>query len=43
MPQITIEKDDAVAIVTFTNPPDGYMDSTTVAELTAMLDVVLSM
>ncbi|MFP6696262.1 MAG: enoyl-CoA hydratase/isomerase family protein [Alphaproteobacteria bacterium] len=40
MPQITIEKDDAVAIVTFTNPPDAYMDSTTVAEITAMLDVV---
>ena len=40
MPQITIEKDDAVAIVRFSNPPDGYMDSNTVPEITAMLDQV---
>ncbi len=40
MPQISIEKDAAVAIVRFTNPPDGYMDMDTVAELTTMLDTV---
>ena len=40
MPQITIEKEDAVAIVRFTNPPDGFMDGETVPEITAMLDQV---
>ncbi len=40
MPQITIDKDGAVAIVRFTNPPDGYMDADTVPEITAMLDTV---
>jgi enoyl-CoA hydratase len=40
MPQITIEKDGAVAIVRFTNPPDGFMDGDTVPEITAMLDTV---
>jgi enoyl-CoA hydratase/carnithine racemase len=38
--QITIEKDGAVAIVRFTNPPDGYMDGETVPEITTMLDTV---
>jgi len=40
MPQIKIEKDAAVAIVTFNNPPDGYMDSDMVTGITAMLDQV---
>ncbi|MFP6747474.1 MAG: enoyl-CoA hydratase/isomerase family protein [Alphaproteobacteria bacterium] len=40
MPQVTIEKDGAVAIVRFTNPPDGFMDRDTVPEITAMLDQI---
>ena len=35
MGQIIIERRGAVAIVTLTNPPEGYMDSATVAELDA--------
>ena len=33
--QVTIERRGAVAILTLTNPPDGYMDSATVPELDA--------
>jgi enoyl-CoA hydratase len=33
MPQLSVERDGAVAIVTMTNPPMGYMDSATVPEL----------
>ena len=40
MTQISIEKDGAVAVVRFTNPPDGYMDGDTVPEITVMLDQV---
>jgi len=35
MPQVTIERQGAVAICTLTNPPMGYMDSATVPELDA--------
>ena len=35
MTQVTIERRGAVAILTLTNPPDGYMDSVTVPELDA--------
>ena len=38
MPQVNIEMDGPVAIVRFTNPPDGFMDGKTVPEITAMLD-----
>ena len=40
MAQITIEKEGAVAVVRFTNPPDGFMNGETVPEITAMLDQV---
>ncbi|MDP6829696.1 MAG: enoyl-CoA hydratase/isomerase family protein [Alphaproteobacteria bacterium] len=40
MAQITIENDGAVAVVRFTNPPDGFMNNATVPEITAMLDQV---
>ncbi len=36
MGQITVARDGAVAIVTITNPPMGYMDSATVPELDAV-------
>ena len=40
MPQVAVERDDRVAIVTITNPPMGYMDSGTVPELgAAMLEL----
>ncbi|MEP7216788.1 MAG: enoyl-CoA hydratase-related protein [Anaerolineaceae bacterium] len=40
MSQVTIERRGAIAIVTLTNPPDGYMDSNTVPELdTATLEL----
>ncbi len=35
MSQVTIERRGAIAIVTLTNPPEGYMDSGTVPELDA--------
>ena len=35
MSQVTIQRRGAVAIVTLTNPPEGYMDSSTVPELDA--------
>ena len=38
MPQVNIEMDGPVAIVRFTNPPDGFMDGKTVREVTAMSD-----
>ena len=37
MPQVTVERDGAVAVVTLTNPPMGYMDSGTVPELGAAM------
>lgn len=37
MPQITVERRGAVAVVTMTNPPMGYMDRETVPELDAAL------
>ena len=40
MAQISIETDGAVAVVRFTNPPDGFMNNDTVPEITAMLDQV---
>lgn len=36
MAQLTVERIGAVAIVTITNPPMGYMDSGTVPELDAV-------
>jgi enoyl-CoA hydratase len=36
MGQLTVERDGAVAVVTITNPPMGYMDSATVPELDAV-------
>ncbi len=35
MPQVTIERSGHVAVLTITNPPRGYMDAGTVAELDA--------
>lgn len=35
MPQLAIRRDGAIAVVSIANPPDGYMDATTVAELDA--------
>jgi enoyl-CoA hydratase len=35
MAQLSVERDGAVAIITITNPPMGYMDSGTVPELDA--------
>src|SRR4029079_18618357 len=35
MAQLSVERDGAVAIITITNPPVGYMDSGTVPELDA--------
>ncbi len=40
MSQFSVTRDGAVAIVTFTNPPDGYMDDRTVPELRAVVDEV---
>ncbi|MEO9254072.1 MAG: enoyl-CoA hydratase/isomerase family protein [Tepidiformaceae bacterium] len=37
MPQVTVERDGAVAICTITNPPMGYMDRETVPELDAAM------
>ncbi len=36
MPQLTIEHEGGVAVVTITNPPMGYMDAGTVPELDAV-------
>lgn len=36
MPQVTVEREGAVAIVTIANPPMGYMDAATVPELEAV-------
>src|SRR5262245_30735545 len=36
MPQLSLRRNGAVAVVTFANPPDGYMDQATVAELDAL-------
>ncbi len=36
MPQLSVQREGAVAIVTITNPPMGYMDSGTVPELGAV-------
>lgn len=38
MAQVTVERDAAVAVVTLTNPPMGYMDSGTVPELQAAME-----
>lgn len=35
MPQVAVERTGPIAILTITNPPHGYMDATTVAELDA--------
>lgn len=40
MPQVSIEREGAVAIVTITNPPMGYMDAGTVPELQAAMDTL---
>ena len=36
MPQLSVRRDGAIAVVSIANPPDGYMDATTVAELDAV-------
>lgn len=36
MPQLTVRRDGAIAVVSIANPPDGFMDSMTVAELDAL-------
>lgn len=36
MPQLTVRRVGAIAIVQIANPPDGFMDATTVAELDAV-------
>ena len=38
MPQVAIEHEGTVAVVTITNPPRGYMDAQTVPELQAAMD-----
>jgi enoyl-CoA hydratase len=38
MPQVTIEHEAGIAVVTLTNPPRGYMDAATVPELRAAMD-----
>lgn len=35
MPQVAVERSGSVAVLTITNPPRGYMDAATVAELDA--------
>ncbi|MFT4614297.1 MAG: enoyl-CoA hydratase/carnithine racemase [Bacteroidia bacterium] len=40
MSRLKIEKEDAVWVVRFHNPPHGYMDQQTAAELTVLLDEV---
>lgn len=40
MAQFTVQRDGAVAILTFNNPPDGYMDNATVPEIAAVVDEV---
>src|SRR5689334_2251347 len=40
MGQVTVERRGAVAPVTITNPPDGYMDRDTVPELDAVLSAL---
>lgn len=40
MSQFSVARDGAVAIATFTNPPDGYMDDATVPEIHAVVDEV---
>lgn len=42
MPQLSVEREGAVAIVTITNPPMGYMDSATVPELDALTEELAS-
>ncbi len=42
MPQLSVEREGAVAIVTITNPPMGYMDSATVPELDALTQELAS-
>ncbi len=37
MPQVAIDRSGPVATLTITNPPHGYMDATTVAELDAAI------
>jgi len=38
MSQFSIERDGSVAVVTFTNPPRGFMDNASVPELAAVVD-----
>ncbi len=40
MAQFTLDRDGAVAILTFNNPPDGYMDNATVPEIAAVVSEV---
>ncbi len=40
MPHLTLQRDGAIAIVTFSNPPHGFMDGQTEAELPAILDTI---
>lgn len=36
MPRLEVRREDGVALCTFANPPEGYMDGRTVEELTAL-------
>jgi enoyl-CoA hydratase len=40
MAQFTLERDGPVAVLTFNNPPDGYMDNATVPEIAAVVSEV---
>lgn len=40
MSRIALRQEDAVAVVSFSNPPDNYMDGETETELSAVLDVI---
>jgi enoyl-CoA hydratase len=40
MPTVSLDRDGAVALVRFTNPPDGFMNTGTESEYAAVLDVI---
>jgi len=40
MAQVSVERDGAVAVVTITNPPKGYMDAESVPELRSAMDTL---
>ncbi|WP_340151425.1 enoyl-CoA hydratase-related protein [uncultured Sneathiella sp.] len=40
MSRVSLRQEDAVAVVSFSNPPDNYMDAETESELAAVLGVI---